>query len=273
MKQKLYILLLVIFCHFTSFSQPFSVDAGPANTTFCSNAISSITAVATTTTTNGFQGVFAPSNWTLSNNNTNGSINASGAPSNIIFTSLSDDSQSITGDTSYTITNAVPMTVSFNWAVTAPFYSSRPLPTVIVNGVGSFLQGYGTGLYGPLVQSGTMTVSVPAGQNFGFKIINPNSYNRVDLTISNLVITNGANYSWVATNGGSITGTSNTASVTPATSGIYNVTATNVYGVTATDNVVVTINPVPTAPTASAQSFCGSATIGNLIPAASSAIK
>ncbi|MFB9098314.1 LamG-like jellyroll fold domain-containing protein, partial [Flavobacterium jumunjinense] len=245
-----------------------AVDAGPATATFCANAISAITAVASTTTTNNFQGNFAPSNWTFSNNNNNGNVNTTSAPGSITLSCIKNNSGN-TGNSNYSITKAVPLTVSFNWSCAG--FPSSEYPRIIIGNAGGFLQGFST--VGGFNQSGTMTVNVPAGQSLAFDMYSRANYGDGSVTISNLVVTSGATYSWVATNGGSITGASNTASVTPATSGTYTVTATNINGVTATDNVVVTINPVPTAPTASAQTLCGSATIANLIPAASSAIK
>jgi hypothetical protein len=228
-----------------------TVDAGPATVTFCSDAIIPITAIATTSpiSSNGFQGVYAPSNWALVNSNANGYVNTTNAPTSITLTGGNNNSFS-PGNTSYSFTFATNTTISFNWNYITSDIAFLDNPKIIVNGVATFMQGFSN--VGSNNQSGTMIVNVLAGQTFAFNMYSfDNDAFSANVTISNLVITNSnVSYSWTATNGGSISGSTNTATMTPATSGTYNVTVTNSAGCTNTDNVVVVINTT-TVPTVS----------------------
>ena len=81
-------------------------------------------------------------------------------------------------------------------------------------------------------------------------------------TVTNLVAL-GLNIQWYAASTGGSALVSTTNLTTGAT---YFVSQTNANGCeSARTGVVVTINTVPSAPTATAQSFCGSATVANLI--------
>ncbi|MEC4005945.1 LamG-like jellyroll fold domain-containing protein, partial [Flavobacterium sp. SUN052] len=81
-------------------------------------------------------------------------------------------------------------------------------------------------------------------------------------TVSNLTATGtGGTLKWynVSTGGASL------VSTTALTTGTYYVSETNANGCESTrTSAAITINSLPTAPTASAQSFCGSATVANL---------
>jgi hypothetical protein len=222
-----------------------TVDAGPATATYCADAITPITATTAATapvTSNGFQGAYAPANWIFANDTADGNVNTTNTPASITITGGNNFSTS-EGNTNYSITFATNTTVSFNWAYTTTDDAGADYPQVIVNGVASTLQDYS--IFGSNNQSGTMTVNILAGQTFAFNMFTVDNGGGVGVVIiSDLVITNSdVSYSWAATNGGSITGATNTASITPATSGTYTVTATNTNGCNDTDSVVVTITP------------------------------
>lgn len=224
-----------------------TVDAGAATVTYCVDAITPITV---TSIINGFQGAYTPANWTFANVNADGNVNTTNTPASITITGGNNNGNNIgsPGESSYSIPVTTNATVSFNWAYVTNDIDgpANDRPNVIVNGVATLMQGFS--INGPNTQSGFMSLTVPAGQTFAFNMhTNDNGYGAANITISNLVITNSdASFSWVATNGGSITGATNTASITPATSGTYTVTATNANGCTATDSVEVTVNPLTT---------------------------
>jgi hypothetical protein len=63
----------------------------------------------------GFTGAYAPSNWTLSNNNTNGYVDTSNAPSSISIIG-GEEGGSGSGQTTYTTTALIGGLLSFNWS-------------------------------------------------------------------------------------------------------------------------------------------------------------
>ena len=130
----------------------------------------------------GFQGPYAPINWTFTNSNADGSVNTSGAPASISLTGGNNGSGS-SGTTSYTTTAAAAGTVTFNWN-----YSTDDAVTsfdpfgYLLNG--SFTQVTNDG--GGVVQNGTSTFNVLAGDSFGFRIFTrDNIARRASVTISN----------------------------------------------------------------------------------------
>ncbi|TWI44569.1 SprB-like repeat protein, partial [Flavobacterium glaciei] len=229
-----------------------TVDAGPTTVTYCANAITPITA---TNISTNFQGAYAPANWAFANANADGNVNTTNAPASITITGGNNNGDNFfggsPGDSSYSITFTPNTTVSFNWAYSTDDGGFSDYPQVIVNGVATIMQGYNINTSRPETQSGTMTVNVTAGQTFAFNMHTvDNKFGAATVTISNLVISNSdGSYSWVATNGGSITGATNTANMTPATSGTYTVTATNANGCSATDSVAVIIATATTSQT------------------------
>jgi hypothetical protein len=63
----------------------------------------------------GFTGAYAPSNWTLSNDNTNGYVDTSNAPSSISI--IGGDLGGLgAGQTTYTTTALIGGLLSFNWS-------------------------------------------------------------------------------------------------------------------------------------------------------------
>ncbi|NCT43332.1 MAG: PEP-CTERM sorting domain-containing protein [Microcystis aeruginosa G11-09] len=125
----------------------------------------------------GFQTPYAPINWTLTNNNADGSVNTSGAPTSISLTGGNNGSNA-PGTTDYTTTAAAAGTVTFDWDYSTndgPFFDPFGY---LLNGSFSFLAGSG--------QSGTSTFNVLAGDSFGFRIATTdNCCGRGSVTISN----------------------------------------------------------------------------------------
>ena len=142
-------------------------------------ATASLTLVAASSssaaTVSGFQNEYAPSNWTLTNDSANGSVNTSGAPASISLTAGNNESF-VQGTTSYTITAAASGTVKFDWS----FSNSGGL-----NGFGYRLNGNSNFLSFTNGASGTSTFNVSAGDSFAFSVATSNFLGSGTGTISN----------------------------------------------------------------------------------------
>jgi hypothetical protein len=110
-----------------------------------------------------FAGGYAPGNWTITNNNANGTVNTAGAPLNIVITSGTNGSN-LPGTTNYFTTVGCSGTVTFNWTYTHAdlFGSIFDYPRYTINGAApitftNFLPG------GANSQSGMQTISLNAG--------------------------------------------------------------------------------------------------------------
>ncbi|MDB9434879.1 PEP-CTERM sorting domain-containing protein [Microcystis aeruginosa] len=129
----------------------------------------------------GFQDAYDPINWTLTNSNADGFVDTSGAPASISLTG-GDNGSGSSGTTDYTTTAAAAGTVTFDWN-----YSTNDGPFFDPFGYllnGSFIQVTDDG--GGLVQNGTSTFNVLAGDSFGFRIATTdNILGRGSVTISN----------------------------------------------------------------------------------------
>ena len=130
----------------------------------------------------GFQTPYAPINWTFTNSNADGSVNTGGAPASISLTGGNNFSNS-SGTTNYTTTAAAAGTVTFNWNYsTADFIAFYDPFGYLLNG--SFTQV--TNDVGGVVQNGTSTFNVLAGDSFGFRVYTrDNTSGRASVTISN----------------------------------------------------------------------------------------
>lgn len=193
--------------------------------------------------TNGFSGAYDVANWTFTNSNANGSLNTTGAPASIALTS-GDNGSNTNGNTDYSITMPSNATISFDWSYGTGDGAQFDIPRVVVNGTPTNMNGYDTG--GALSQSGSMTLTVNAGDTFAFNMFTTdNVFGAATVTISNLVINSLPNLLWTATDGGTIVGPNNGLSVDVTTSGTYTLTATNGTCI-GTDSVSVVFNPVVT---------------------------
>ena len=115
----------------------------------------------------GFTGAYAPSNWTLSNNNTNGYVNTSNAPSSISIIG-GDTGSGEPGQTTYTTTALIGGLLSFNWS-----YGTADVDGPAFDPFGFVLNGAFTQLTnssGPNGQSGAFSTTLAQGDIFGFGI-------------------------------------------------------------------------------------------------------
>jgi hypothetical protein len=131
----------------------------------------------------GFQDAYDPINWTFTNSNADGFVNTGGAPASISLTG-GDNGSGDPGTTDYTTTAAAAGTVTFDWNYsTADIDGPRWDPFgYLLNG--SFTQVTNNG--GGVVQNGTSTFNVLAGDSFGFRIFTvDNIAGRGSVTISN----------------------------------------------------------------------------------------
>jgi hypothetical protein len=114
----------------------------------------------------GFTGAYAPSNWTLSNNYTNGYVDTSNAPSSISIIG-GEDGESGYGRTTYTTTALIGGLLSFNWSYgTADWNPSYDPFSFVLNGAFTQL----TDDFGPYGQSGSFSTTLAQGDIFGFGI-------------------------------------------------------------------------------------------------------
>jgi hypothetical protein len=130
----------------------------------------------------GFQGPYAPINWTLTNSNADGFVDTTGAPASISLTGGNNGSNA-SGTTNYTTTAAAAGTVTFNWnySTTDDDVAFDPFG-YLLNGSFTKVTDDGVGV----VQNGTSTFNVLAGDSFGFRIFNyDNAGGRGSVTISN----------------------------------------------------------------------------------------
>lgn len=130
----------------------------------------------------GFSGSYAPSNWTLTNSNTDGSVYTTNAPTSITVTGGNNGSNKF-GSTSYTVTAAGSGTVTFNWSYSTSDASSYWDPLVrIINGTKTTLFDSSAQKTG----SGMDSFFVDTGDIFGFGIdTRDNIFGRGNTTFSN----------------------------------------------------------------------------------------
>ena len=127
----------------------------------------------------GFQGPYAPINWTLTNSNADGFVDTSGAPASISLTGGDNGSDDF-GTTDYTTTAAAAGTVTFDWDystadIDGPFFDRFGY---LLNGSFSFLTSS--------PNNGTSTFNVLAGDSFGFRVYtDDNVFGPGSVTISN----------------------------------------------------------------------------------------
>ena len=129
----------------------------------------------------GFEGPYAPANWTLATNGGNGSVDTAGAPASItLFGSDTGSFNPISTD--FTTLAAGDGLVSFSWNYVT-FDGEGPS----YDRFGYLLGGSFTQLSdnsGASSQSGSASFSVFAGQTFGFRIFSTDdAYGRAQSTI------------------------------------------------------------------------------------------
>ena len=193
---------------------------------------------------NDFTGPFAPSNWTFTNTNANGSVDITNAPSSISITSGNNNSN-INGLTDYSIIIPQSGTLSFNWSYTTNDDASYDYPLFIYNNITSMFTGFNTG--GENNQNGSVSIPVTEGLLLNLRMYTAdNVAGAASVTISNFKIISGESASsitheWTASNGGVIDGPTNNLSVNAIASGTYTLTST-VNGCTFSDSYTLDFN-------------------------------
>jgi hypothetical protein len=146
---------------------PVNNGTGSASPTpICLGNTTTITGIATPSCSGNvsdFTGYYAPANWSVVNVNSNGTVNAGGAPANIIINSGTNNS-GIQGTTGYSITVGCAGTVSFNWAYTHAdaFGSIFDYPRYTING-GAPVSFSAFVIGGAQVQNGVQNIVVNNG--------------------------------------------------------------------------------------------------------------
>jgi uncharacterized protein YhjY with autotransporter beta-barrel domain len=114
----------------------------------------------------GFSGLFAPSNWTLTNQNANGFVNSSLAPASISITG--GDNQSFQpGSTQFKINTPISGSYSFKWIYTTKDVGSVYDPFYFIKNNQSIQL---TSDNGGLSQVGTYTFNADTSDQFGYEI-------------------------------------------------------------------------------------------------------
>jgi len=130
----------------------------------------------------GFTGAYDPSNWILQNNNTNGYVDTSNAPSSITIIGGNQPGLGFGQTTYLTKVALIGGLLSFNWsygtADSSPFWDPFGF---VLNGAFTQL----TDNSGPRSQSGTFSTTLAQGDIFGFGInTRDNLLGRANATIS-----------------------------------------------------------------------------------------
>jgi hypothetical protein len=133
----------------------------------------------------GFSGSYAPANFTLTNTNSNGSVNTSGAPNSIVLTGSNNGSASA-GTLDYTVAAAGAGTFSFNWSYTTADSTYWDPFSVLINGVATQLTAATTSNTGVLNESGTYTTTANLGDIIGWRVATRDNFGGAPtVTISN----------------------------------------------------------------------------------------
>lgn len=113
--------------------------------------------------TNGFQGAYAPGNFTLVTNGGDGSVNTGGAPASIVLTGRDDGSG---GDTDFStiVPGAAPTVLKFDWAYSSVDDPGFDSGSYLVLGGSPVFLGNTNG------QSGSVAFVASPGDTFGFRV-------------------------------------------------------------------------------------------------------
>lgn len=185
-------------------------------------------------TLNGFAGSLMPANWTTLQFNSNGTVNTSGAPANVVMTS-GNNASGTPGTTQFSYVSSCAGTVSFDWNYTTVHGAAYDYPQYQINsGTPQLFNGYNTAA--GVNQSGTQTLSVAVGDTVKLQTYTTNNlFGACTVTISNFSAPGLA---------GMISGTSATLNP-PVGTTTYTVIAIDACGTTSSTTVSVTVNPTP----------------------------
>jgi hypothetical protein len=220
------------------------------------------------TSVSGFQGTYAPTNWSNLNTNSNGTVNTALAPASITMTSGTNNSNS-SGNTNYSKAIGCSGTVTFNWSYSTADFAFADYPTYSINGGTSVtFPGFNTG--GASSQTGTASIPVSAGDIITLQAYTlDNDGTPGTIIISNFTapappITGTASF-WDAASGGTNLNTSTIVS-TPTTSGLLTYYAEYTASATGCANLVRTpvtldVHAIPTvSATATPTTVCSNGT-------------
>lgn len=200
-----------------------------------------------------FQGYYAPSNWTSSNDNSNGFVSTGSVPASISIISGTNGSGN-PGYTYYTKTVGCAGNVSFNWNYSTADFAFLDMPFYSINGgTPVLLPGFNAASATvPNSQSGSVSIPVNAGDNISIIMYTDDN----DPVAGALIVSNfsapaapitGSVAFWSAPTGGTNLG-ANTITVNPTSTTKYYVEYTeggfncvNPYR----DSVQVVVNPLP----------------------------
>jgi len=135
-----------------------------ARLVFCLSLTLGVCSFANAGIITGFTGVYAPGNWTLSQNGGDGGVNSVGAPGSIAITSSNNGSGNTT-NTDFTVAASLGGTVTFDWSfVTGDTAISDPFG-YLIDTVFTQLTNDNAGTS----QNGIASFPVSQGQIFGFR--------------------------------------------------------------------------------------------------------
>ncbi len=214
----------------------------------------------------GFAGTYAPSLWTTTLTNSNGTVTAT-PPNQISMTS--SNGLSGAGTTGYTITIPCSGVVTFNWSYSTVDGPQYDYPKYSINGgTGIVFPGFIAQNGASKTQSGTFNLMVTAGQTFSFQAYSADNIGGA----CTIVITgfkapyqsvSGQSVVWYnAPGGGSNLGNGNPQSHTPATANTFTYYAqitSSITGCTNTSRVAtnaVVVNPIPALSSTPSQTRC-----------------
>jgi hypothetical protein len=117
-------------------------------------------------TSTGFAGYFAPANWTLETNGGSGSVDASGAPAQVVITSSNSDQGKVI-DTQYKITITTAGVIKFDWDFFTFDYAGARWDPFGYSVNGNFVQLTSDSEL-IMTESGSHSVAVNVGDIFAF---------------------------------------------------------------------------------------------------------
>ena len=140
----------------------------------------------------GFDGYFAPANWTYSVQNSNGVVNTAAAPASITITS--GDGGVGSGNTNYSIPIQCNGTINFTWSYSTVDGAPYDYPRYSLNNGVSYVNFPGYNTSGGTAQNGTASIPVIAGQIFVLNMYTTdNGYGPATVVVSNFVYLNAIN--------------------------------------------------------------------------------
>lgn len=225
-----------------------AATATPA--TICFGESTNLNAITVAFMQNNFSGFYDPALWTIVDEAA-GTVNTADAPASVSITSGDDETDGYTYFSKGIISNNTYTTITFDWTYFTPDGAANDYPLYFVNGVSALLPGYS--LSGNNNQSGTATITVPAGETFSLAMYTVDGvFGGGTTTFTNFAGTDASgiiNWYRVAAGGQSI-GTSSAGTdiaVTPAISGSndYYAEVTSLFGCVGTSRMLVTINVNP----------------------------